>query len=158
MGYYRVWLNGKHYYKHRLICEQFIPNPDNLPEIDHIDKDRGNYHLKNLRWVSRSENQKNKTSHFNITYQFITDIPDDAIKVDYYETRTERRYFADNQYFYSNIDGKDVFYMRITDEGLYKIMHINCDKNKYEFVYMQDTNNKNVQVFISKFRHLYDLN
>ena len=33
--------NKRHKYKkHRLIAEQFIPNPDNLPEIDHINKQR----------------------------------------------------------------------------------------------------------------------
>ena len=47
--------------KHRLIAEQFLPNPNNLPEVDHIDRDKLNNSLNNLRWVSRSDNNRNRT-------------------------------------------------------------------------------------------------
>ena len=36
---------------HRLIGQCFIPNPNNLPTIDHIDGDRTNNHVSNLRWA-----------------------------------------------------------------------------------------------------------
>jgi hypothetical protein len=57
--------NGKYYYTtiHRLLGIQFIPNPDNLPEIDHIDRNGLNNCLTNLRWVSREDNNKNKTNY-----------------------------------------------------------------------------------------------
>ena len=45
---------------HRLVAEAFIPNPDNLPEVDHIDRCPTNNAVENLRWASRSENQINK--------------------------------------------------------------------------------------------------
>ena len=41
---------------HRLVAAAFIPNPDNLPEIDHIDGDRANNHATNLRWCTRKQN------------------------------------------------------------------------------------------------------
>ena len=44
----------------RILGITFIPNPDNLPIIDHIDNDRTNNHLSNLRWVTRKENSENK--------------------------------------------------------------------------------------------------
>lgn len=44
---------------HRLVAIAFIPNPDNLPEIDHIDGDRTNNHLDNLRWSTRKANANN---------------------------------------------------------------------------------------------------
>ena len=47
--------------KHRLIAQQFIPNPDNLSEVDHIDRNKLNNSLSNLRWVSRSDNLRNRT-------------------------------------------------------------------------------------------------
>lgn len=44
---------------HRLVAEAFIPNPDNLPMIDHIDTDRQNNRVENLRWVDSKGNANN---------------------------------------------------------------------------------------------------
>ena len=44
---------------HRLVAEAFIPNPLGLREIDHIDRNKENNHVHNLRWVTRRENMKN---------------------------------------------------------------------------------------------------
>lgn len=46
---------------HRLVANAFLPNPNNLPEVDHIDGDPSNNDLHNLRWVTRSQNAKNKS-------------------------------------------------------------------------------------------------
>tara|TARA_R110000772_G_scaffold249822_1_gene364393 strand:- start:44 stop:538 length:495 start_codon:yes stop_codon:yes gene_type:complete len=45
---------------HRLLAETFIPNPDNLPDVDHSDNNSLNNTLTNLRWSSKSENQRNR--------------------------------------------------------------------------------------------------
>ena len=42
---------------HRIIAEAFIDNPLNLPEVDHIDRDRKNNSVDNLRWISSFENK-----------------------------------------------------------------------------------------------------
>lgn len=59
-GYLYVDLckNGevKRYYIHRLIGEAFLPNPDNLPEIDHIDNNKNHNYLNNLQWISHKDN------------------------------------------------------------------------------------------------------
>ena len=44
---------------HRIVAELFIPNPDNKPEVDHIDADRQNNNVNNLHWVTRKENHNN---------------------------------------------------------------------------------------------------
>ena len=50
----------KSYSIHRLLGTHFISNPDNLPEIDHIDRNKLNNNLDNLRWCSRELNQLNR--------------------------------------------------------------------------------------------------
>lgn len=45
---------------HRIIAELFIPNPENLPCIDHIDRNKYNNHVSNLRWCTYQENNQNK--------------------------------------------------------------------------------------------------
>ena len=56
----------KKFYNHRLVAMCFIPNPDNRQEVDHIDLNKFNNNVLNLRWSSRSENNKNRKS-FNKT-------------------------------------------------------------------------------------------
>lgn len=60
-GYERVTLykNGKRkdYFVHVLVAKAFIPNPNNKPQVNHIDGDKANNHTSNLEWVTQSENQ-----------------------------------------------------------------------------------------------------
>ena len=55
---FHISFNGKHHYLnvHRLLALAFIPNPEGLAEVNHIDNDRHNFKLSNLEWVSRKGN------------------------------------------------------------------------------------------------------
>ena len=64
-GYKRTHLKNTDQKIHRLVASAFIPNPNNKPCIDHIDGDRTNNNISNLRWVSHSENSMNKGLHSN---------------------------------------------------------------------------------------------
>lgn len=55
-GYMVCTLNSKSKNVHRIIAQCFVPNPDNKPEVNHIDGDKLNNHKDNLEWVTRSEN------------------------------------------------------------------------------------------------------
>jgi hypothetical protein len=59
-GYYHVDLSYDKGLKiHRLLALAFIPNPENKPCVDHIDRNSLNNNLLNLRWVTISENKRN---------------------------------------------------------------------------------------------------
>lgn len=62
-GYYSVQLqNGSRTLNtniSRIVAIAFIPNPEGKPEVDHIDTDKTNNTVENLRWVTRYENQHN---------------------------------------------------------------------------------------------------
>ena len=64
-GYIIIKLNGKHFLKHRIVGYSFlgldIDNPKQ--QIDHIDRNRQNNNMNNLRIVSHQENQFNKVSN-----------------------------------------------------------------------------------------------
>ena len=59
-GYLQVGLskNGKQKFCsiHRLVAQAFIPNPDNLPEINHKDENKENNSVENLEWCDKKYN------------------------------------------------------------------------------------------------------
>lgn len=55
-GYDKVSIKGKMYLIHRLIAINFIPNPLNKKQVNHINSDRSDNSIDNLEWVSHLEN------------------------------------------------------------------------------------------------------
>ena len=55
-GYLRVHIAGKMYFVHRLVASKYIPNPDNLPQVNHKDGNKHNNSVDNLEWVSNKDN------------------------------------------------------------------------------------------------------
>jgi hypothetical protein len=68
-GYYYVILykNGKTklHKVHRLIANAFIANPNGTPCVDHVDNNRINNNISNLRWCSHTENNRNRSISCN---------------------------------------------------------------------------------------------
>ena len=148
-GYIRLTLNGHNFYKHRLVAQQFIPNddPEHKVQVDHKYKDRTDFHISNLRWVTRSNNNKNKTGRGDIIYEYLEedDLPDDLIEVNDYG----KHKFED--YYYSESMDSFLFYNGVQ----YRILHVNRKNNGSFFVCCRDTKGANVQIFYSKFKKIY---
>jgi hypothetical protein len=79
-GYYTVCLRNNPIQKnpsiHRLLAQHYIPNPNNLPFVDHMDRNKRNNDLSNLRWASCLLNQQNtgkrknnKSGHKNVSHR-----------------------------------------------------------------------------------------
>lgn len=49
-------------YIHRLVAETYIENPNNLPQVNHIDEDKSNNHVNNLEWVTNQYNAEHSHS------------------------------------------------------------------------------------------------
>ncbi len=68
-GRYRIGLSNKkqkHFYVSILVATAFIPNPHNLPQVDHINKNRTDNRASNLRWVTAMENSQSVNKTVNI--------------------------------------------------------------------------------------------
>lgn len=58
--YVNLQVNGrsKKFYIHRMVAEAFIPNPDNLPEVNHDNGNKEDCSVENLYWATRAENME----------------------------------------------------------------------------------------------------
>ena len=95
-GYYRVALykNNKSFRPgiHRLVALHYIDNPENKPEVDHIDRNKSNNNINNLRWVTSLENCDNRNKPSNTGYKYIR-----KVKIGYNEYYTIIKYKSFSQ-------------------------------------------------------------
>ena len=71
-GYERISLSKnntlRNYRIHRLVAETYLPNPDNLPEVHHINSIRTDNRVENLEWVDKEHNLKERNYGKDIKY------------------------------------------------------------------------------------------
>ena len=141
-GYIDIRLNGKIYKYHRILAKHFIPNPDNLPEIDHINQDKTDNALENLRWVNRSQNLKNRAKYVKQKSEFLDHAPNDIIEI---RTFNDVNYPADRYFFcFTN----DRVIQRVND---HKWRYLNMTPHTgYLRINLRDINEHNHQIYMHK--------
>lgn len=101
-GYLRVGLSKdgeqRHFLIHRLVAEAFLPNPDNLPIVNHKDGNPSNNNVSNLEWCSQEYNAQYKTETTKRGPKPRTDIPpkEPKPKIGQYNLNNELLYEYDS--------------------------------------------------------------
>ena len=141
-GYVCIHLNVRLYQLHRILAKHFIPNPENLPEIDHIDRNPLNNTLENLRWISRSENLRNRGQYTQQQREYLHDPPNDITEI----TTFNDVEYAENKYFFCFENDRVV--QRYSD---HKWRWLNQTSSKgYLKVNMRDINGRYHQLYLHK--------
>lgn len=98
---------------HRLVAEAFLPNPDNLPEVNHKDEDKTNNRVENLEWCDHKYNMNYGTRNIRAK--------ETAIKNGYYtglsKEEYHKKYYEENK---EKIREKQREYMREYNKNYYE--------------------------------------
>lgn len=97
-SYYYVSLTKNHVTKtcrvHRLVAKAFIPNPENLPEVNHKDENKLNNHVDNLEWCTNYYNQNYGTHQLRVAISNgkpVLKIKDGVVLDEYYSASEAAR-------------------------------------------------------------------
>ena len=123
-GDIQVWLykNGRStgLKVHRLVAQAFLPNPDNLPMINHKDEDKTNNRVENLEWCN---------AKYNNTYGTRQDkVRDTAIKNGSWSGLSKEEY--DKWYYEKNKEKKREYYEKNKEK--IREYHMEYNKKYYE--------------------------
>lgn len=115
-GYFQVNLDGMTYLVHRVIAQQFIENPDNLSDVNHINKHRTDNRIENLEWVSHKNNLKQRKPFKKQQSEFVDELKSSTIiNIGNYDDHDLSRYYFD----YDN----NVIYLKQSRGNKFKIVH-----------------------------------
>ena len=145
-GYPRVSLckdgKVKDFYIHHLVANAFIGPCATNEVVDHCDRDRKNNKLSNIRYVTYSDNNKNKSSYKGIVYEYVDKLPEDFIPFNIYNGNDFENYW------YSPSNDKFYFHNGVS----FRILHINKN-GKYDVFTAIDVDRIPRTVYVQKWKN-----
>lgn len=112
---------------HILVAKAFIPNPDKLPVVDHEDRDKLNNDISNLRWVTRSQNGRNRDTNIIVQYH-----GEDKLFIELCEELFEEDWFSAYKYLYQRMKYKQIDFKSAL-EDYYNILEYGFVGNTVEW-------------------------
>jgi hypothetical protein len=146
-GYLQLTIDSKTHLLHRILALQYVPNPN--PEIfrvvDHIDRNKKNNNINNLRWVEYSFNSKNLRSNSKELFKWVDELPDDFLQIQNYGKYN----------FYNLFYSQNNFYVKVGEQ--YRKLEVRIFRI-YPLVNVQNENGKNIPIYLNKFKRIYNFN
>jgi hypothetical protein len=146
-NYYYVWINQQSHLLHRILAEQFIPNPENMSQCDHKNRQRTDNRLSNIRWVPMVLNQRNKTSYNNVQCEYLNELPEQFKPFTEYQPRTRQKRFFDNLYIKKTNEGFE--FITHNSEHQYRRLHQNRFRGQ-DYVAHRDVEGKACVIYFSR--------
>jgi hypothetical protein len=143
-GYATVSLGNSHNTRfiHRLVAGAFIGEIPHDMEIDHVDRNRANNAVANLRICSSSQNKQNRTIFNGVECEIVDEIPNEAMIIrEYGNHQLENYYYHDGTFYLWN----GAKYRRLT---------ICEERNGSLFVNVRDSGGRRFAVYLAKFRRM----
>jgi hypothetical protein len=127
---------------HQLVASAFLGDSEGH-QVDHKDRNKLNNNVSNLRYVSISDNLKNKTSSNGCVLEYLRELPPEAVIVERYGSHhfEDLYYYDTNFYFFNGVEYR-------------KLTRCMDARSGYYYVQARDTNNRKRTINLAKYRRL----